>query len=51
MEESIKDFIDEDDFINAVIESDGRGQTLSSYDGTENEILFKNEWYYIYRTN
>lgn len=51
MEESIKDFIDEDDFINAVIESDGRGQTLSSYDGHENEISFKNEWYYIYRTN
>ena len=51
MEESIKDFIDEDDFINAVIESDGRGQTLSSYDGTENEILFKNEWNYMYRTN
>ena len=51
MEESIKDFIDEDDFIEGVIESDGRGHTLSSYDGTENEILFDDEWYYIYRTN
>jgi len=51
MEESIKDFIDEDDFIEAVIESDGRGHTLSSYDGDENEITFNNEWYYIYRTN
>ena len=51
MEESIKDFIDEDDFIEAVIESDGRGHTLSSYDGNENEITFNNEWYYIYRTN
>ena len=51
MEESIKDFIDEDDFIEAVIESDGRGQTLSSYDGVENEVLFDDEWYYIYRTN
>ena len=51
MEESIKDFIDEDDFIEGVIESDGRGHTLSSYDGNENEILFDDEWYYIYRTN
>jgi len=51
MEESIKDFIDEDDFIEAVIEADGRGHTLSSYDGNENEVSFDNEWYYIYRTN
>ena len=51
MEEGIKDFIDEDDFIEGVIESDGRGHTLSSYDGTENEISFDDEWYYIYRTN
>ena len=51
MEESIKDFIDEDDFIEGVIESDGRGHTLSSYDGVENEISFDDEWYYIYRTN
>lgn len=51
MEESIKDFIDEDDFIEAVIEADGRGHTLSSYDGNENEISFDDEWYYIYRTN
>ncbi len=51
MEESIKDFINEDDFIEAVIESDGRGHTLSSYDGNENEISFDDEWYYIYRTN
>ena len=51
MEESIKDFIDEDDFIEAVIESDGRGHTLSSYDGVENEVSFDDEWYYIYRTN
>ena len=51
MEESIKDFIDEDDFIEAVIEADGRGHTLSSYDGNENEVSFEDEWYYIYRTN
>ena len=51
MEESIKDFIDEDNFIEAVVESDGRGHTLSSYDGVENEVSFDDEWYYIYRTN
>ena len=51
MEDRVSDFIDEDGFIDDVISSDGRGQTLSSYDGYENEISFKNEWYYIYRTN
>ena len=51
MEESITDFIIEDDFIDGVIEADGRGHTLSSYDGHENEIMFDDEWYYIYRTN
>ena len=51
MEESIKDFIDEDAFIDGVVESDGRGHTLSSYDGVENEVSFDDEWYYIYRTN
>ena len=51
MEESIKDFIVKDDFIEAVVESDGRGHTLSSYDGVENEVSFDDEWYYIYRTN
>ena len=51
MEESIKDFIDEDDFIEGVVESDGRGHTHSSYDGVENEVSFDDEWYYIYRTN
>jgi len=51
MEESISDFIIEDDFIEGVIEQDGRGHTLSSYDGHENEIMFDDDWYYIYRTN
>ena len=51
MEESVKDFIDEDEFIDGVVEQDGRGHTLSSYDGVENEVSFNDEWYYIYRTN
>lgn len=30
---------------------DGRGRSLSSYDGTEHEVKIGNEWIYIYRTN
>jgi len=51
MEERMDDFIDEDSFIEDVISTDGRGHTLSSYDGEEGEITFQNEWYYVYRTN
>mgnify|MGYP006091436663 CR=1 FL=1 len=51
MEDRIGDFIDEDGFVDDVISSDGRGQSLSSYDGDEIEKVYENEWYYIYRTN
>ena len=51
MENSISDFINQDEFIDGVIEADGRGHTLSSYDGVENEIMFDDDWYYVYRTN
>ena len=51
MADRIGDFIDEDGFIDDVISSDGRGHTLSSYDGEEGELVYDNEWYYIYRTN
>ena len=51
MEDRVSDFIDEDGFVEDVISSDGRGNSLSSYDGDENEIVFNDEWYYIYRTN
>jgi len=51
MEDRIADFIDEDAFIEDVISTDGRGHTLSSYDGEEGEVSFNDEWYYIYRTN
>ncbi len=30
---------------------DGRGHSLSSYDGTEHEIQIDGEWIYIYRVN
>ena len=51
MEDRIADFIDEDDFVDDVISTDGRGNSLSSYDGNENEIVYQDNWYYIYRTN
>ena len=51
MEDRVSDFIDEDSFVEDVVSSDGRGHTLSSYDGHENEIVYQDDWYYIYRTN
>ena len=51
MEDRIADFVDEDGFVDDVISSDGRGHTLSSYDGEEGEFVYDDEWYYIYRTN
>lgn len=30
---------------------DGRGHSLSSYDGDEHEVKIDGTWYYIYRTN
>jgi hypothetical protein len=51
MEDRVSDFIDEDGFIDDVVSSDGRGHTLSSYDGEEGEVTYKDDWYYIYRTN
>jgi len=51
MEEQMENFIDKEGFIEDVISADGRGHTISSYDGEENEIEYNNEWYYIYRMN
>lgn len=51
MEDQITNFIDKDSFIEDVISSDGRGHTISSYDGEEDEVYYKDETYYIYRMN
>ena len=51
MEDRIGDFIDEDDFIDEVISADGRGHTLSSYDGEEGEITFDNGIIFIEQIN
>ena len=40
-----------DDCIKDAISCDGRGHFLSPYDGEENEVKFKGEYYYIYRQN
>ena len=49
--ETLDRFVDRDAFIQGVLDSDGRGPGLSSYDGEESEVQFDDEWYYIYRIN
>ena len=51
MEREIENFIDQESFIEDVINSDGRGHTISSYDGEEDEVEYEGETYYIYRMN
>ena len=42
-------FIDEDEFVREVVSSDGRGNGLAGYDGEEREVVYDDEWFYIYR--
>ena len=42
------DFIDENEFAQAVVDSDGYGATLNNYDGSEDSISFERETYYIF---
>lgn len=46
-----KNLVDLDEVIEEVKSSDGRGATLSSYDGEENSEKVNGEYFYIYRTN
>jgi hypothetical protein len=41
-------FIDENEFAQAVVDSDGYGTTLNNYDGSEESISFEGETYYIF---
>jgi len=41
-------FIDEDEFAQAVVDSDGYGTTLNNYDGSEETVSFEGETYYIF---
>jgi len=41
-------FIDEDDFAQAVVDADGYGTILNNYDGSEENVSFEGETYYIF---
>jgi hypothetical protein len=45
------DFIDKDGLIEGVVESDGYGVSLSSYDGDVNEEVVDGKTYYIIRVS
>ena len=51
LEREIENFIDQESFIEDVINSDGRGHTIASYDGNEDEVEYEGTTYYIYRMN
>jgi hypothetical protein len=42
------ELIDKDGFIQDVIDSDGYGQIINSYDGSVDEERINNIWYYIF---
>ena len=42
-------FINKDDFIDAVIDEDGYGHTLNGYDGNADEQKVLDTWYYVMR--
>ena len=47
----IEEYIDVDQMIENSIDTDGTGNALGTYDGTENEAQINGTWYYVYRTN
>ena len=47
----IKDYINKDELFKDAISDDGRGNSISSYDGNENEHSYNGEIYYIYKIN
>lgn len=44
-------YIDKDEFIKGVIDADGYGHTLNSYDGTADEVEVEGTTYYVMRIN
>ena len=44
-----EDYIDKDDFIQGVIDTDGYGHTISSYDGNANEEYVQDQLFYVIR--
>lgn len=49
--EQYRYYFDTERFIRDVELSDGRGPSLASYDGAENEAQVDGTWYFIYRVN
>ena len=42
------DFIDKDALIQDVVDTDGYGQTLNSWDGSQEEVYYNGETYYLF---
>ena len=42
-------YIDKDDFIEGVVDEDGYGPTLNSYDGSADETKVGDQWFYVMR--
>jgi hypothetical protein len=42
-------YIDKDEFIQAVIDTDGYGHTINSYDGSADEIRIQDQLFYVMR--
>jgi hypothetical protein len=47
----ILDFVDKDSLINYVIRSDGYGNILNGYDGSDDEYKIGDTWYHVMRYN
>jgi hypothetical protein len=47
----LTEFINKDSFIEDVIDSDGYGSSIGSYDGDINEYRIEGESYYVARYN
>jgi uncharacterized protein YlxW (UPF0749 family) len=44
-----ENYINKDEFIKAVIDADGYGHTLNSYDGNVDETKVRDQWFYVMR--
>lgn len=44
-----EDYINKDEFIEGIIDTDGYGPTLNGYDGNADEIKVQDQWFYVMR--
>ena len=47
----IGDYVDKDALFESAIDSDGVGNSLSGYDGVDNEVMINDTWYHVFRTD